>query len=229
MRLIDLVSRHPEFEWEWIYLSVNPNITIKDINEHPELPWVTNVDNQSKHDLVSCKEKLSIESIESIEAHPEKDWNWFDISSSMDIQVIESDLERSNPLPWDWTGISMNPTITIEFVKKYLDILLQNDESTMIMYFISSNYNITTDDIIANPDMQWDWCGVSGNPNVTVEFIDEHPEIQWDIDFLSMNPSITVDYIENHLDLIWSWDHISENKFQFAPFFTRNQYNYVLK
>ena len=34
-----LLERFPEKPWNWYGLSCNPNITLKDILNHPEKPW----------------------------------------------------------------------------------------------------------------------------------------------------------------------------------------------
>ena len=37
--LINLIKKYPDKEWNWYYISANPNITWKDIKENPSKPW----------------------------------------------------------------------------------------------------------------------------------------------------------------------------------------------
>ena len=35
---IEVVKRHPDWNWDWTYLPVNPNITLDIIKNYPEFP-----------------------------------------------------------------------------------------------------------------------------------------------------------------------------------------------
>jgi hypothetical protein len=39
MRFIDFILRHPDKNWHWGEISMNPNITMEDILSHPDEPW----------------------------------------------------------------------------------------------------------------------------------------------------------------------------------------------
>ena len=65
-----------------------------------------------------------------IKANPDKPWNWSGISSNPNItlDIIKANSDK----PWDWSGISYNPNITLDFIK-------------------------------ANPDKPWNWSEISQN------------------------------------------------------------------
>ena len=49
--------------------------------------------------------------------YSDKELNWFHFSIS-DLITME-DIDNNIDLPWDWGGISGNPNLTLEFIKKY--------------------------------------------------------------------------------------------------------------
>ena len=56
-------------DWNWEYISMNPNITMEFIEKYPEKPW--------DWDWISGNPNITMEIIEK---HPEKPWNWDCIS-----------------------------------------------------------------------------------------------------------------------------------------------------
>ena len=38
-QLEKLLAKYPDKPWNWIYVSHNPNLTIKSIQTHPNKPW----------------------------------------------------------------------------------------------------------------------------------------------------------------------------------------------
>ena len=54
-----------------------------------------------------------------IEKYPDKPWSWYYISKNPNITM---DIIENNPdKPWDWDGISQNPNITMEIIEKYIN------------------------------------------------------------------------------------------------------------
>ena len=64
-----ITSTHSEIDkpcgWNWGWLSRNPNITMKDVNAHPDKPW--DWDCLSKNPNITMKD---------VESHLDKPWNW---------------------------------------------------------------------------------------------------------------------------------------------------------
>jgi hypothetical protein len=52
--------------------------------------------------------------MEFVESHAERPWDWSKISSNSNITMdfVEAHPEK----PWDWSGISKNPNLTLEYV-----------------------------------------------------------------------------------------------------------------
>jgi len=59
--------------------------------------------------------------------------------------------------PWNWYGISYNPTITMDIIEKY-------PVKQWNWYWISSNPNLTMEFIEKYLDKEWDWSLISLNP-----------------------------------------------------------------
>ncbi len=67
------------------------------------------------------------------------------------------DLVCDNPdKPWDWDGISENPSITFDMVQN-------NPDKPWDWNYISRNPNTTPQIIKDNPDKLWDWRDLSWN------------------------------------------------------------------
>ena len=72
-------------------------------------------------------------------------------------------LKNISDKPWDWYGLSKNPTITMEFVEKYLD-------KPWNWYVLFENLNITLEFIENYLDKPCYWKELSKNPNITIEY-----------------------------------------------------------
>jgi len=101
------------------------------------------------------------------------------------LEVIET-----NPISlWTWYfGISRNPNLTIEFVKKHCD-------KDLNWYFVSQSKSIHPQDVEDNPSMLWDWDGLSYNPNITIDFVKRHLRRPWNWFMLSCHSNITLDMV----------------------------------
>ena len=78
---------------DWLEMSCNPNITVKMINENPNLSW-----NQYK-----IMENPNL-TIDVVKQYTHSEWRWTIISynPNITIYIILSNLH----LPWDWRAIS---------------------------------------------------------------------------------------------------------------------------
>ena len=110
--------------------------------------------------------------------------------------------------PWDWSGISCNPNITMGVIEKYPDKPWNWGD-------ISYNPNITMDIIEKYPNKPWSWNGISCNPNITMEFINKNLDKPWFWYWISCNPNISMEFIEKYPDKPWDWIGISLNLFNY--------------
>ena len=62
------------------------------------------------------KNELAQEFMDFVEAHPEKDWDWAQISRNQNLTMdfIEAHLDKN----WDWWEISKNP---LNYEQRYID------------------------------------------------------------------------------------------------------------
>jgi hypothetical protein len=68
-------------------------------------------------------------------------------------------------LPWNWSWMSKNENLTMEFIEKHPDKPWDWDD-------VSRNPNITLEDIEKHPNLIFGW--ICMNPNLTIEFIEKH-------------------------------------------------------
>ena len=128
---------------------------------------------------IELKKFISEKFLNFILSHPEKDWDWREISRNPSITLNEI---LSHPeLKWKWYCISTNPNITMEFI-------LSHPEKNWNWYRISSNSSITLNDILSHPEKEWNWNWISKNPNITLDDILSHPEKEWNWGCISTNP-----------------------------------------
>jgi hypothetical protein len=113
---------------------------------------------------------------------------------------------------WNFKKLSMNPNISLKFIKD-------------------------TSNGIGNPQFKWDYEYISKNPNLTEQFINENISNYWNLEiilenfnisvyyikkikmtnrilhgyYLSRNYTLTIDFVKNNLDVVWNWDQVLKN------------------
>ena len=161
---------------------------------------------------------------------------------------------EENPDFIDWRlndediNLSLNPNITLEFIKKYKNRKWWNKDDLI------KNPNIQVNDIIDNPDLPWGpkakwwnnpnvkpehlikynhieqfkWIIVSQCFHTSMEYIFSHLEYPWHWEAVSMNPNLTIEYIKNNKHINWSYCFISSNLMTYHPdVYRRNISNYI--
>jgi hypothetical protein len=106
--------------------------------------------------------------------------------------------------PWDWTELSINPSITLKDV-------LDHPDKPWCWPALSCNPSITLKDVLAHPDKPWNWYMLSRNPSIPLKDVLAHPDKPWDWGLLSFNPSITMKDVLDNPDKPWSWVALSRN------------------
>ena len=88
--------------------------------------------------------------MEFIEAHQDKPWNWGEISSNPNLTTVEF-VEAHPEMPWSWRGLSRHPNLTREFIAAH-------PEKPWDWLEISGNHNLITMEFVeAHPEMPWQW------------------------------------------------------------------------
>ena len=86
--------KYPNKQWNWDFISNNPNLTLEIIMKYPNKPW--------DWDTISQNSNITMEMIES---NPDKPWNWGCISfnPNLTMYMIETYPEK----PWNWKYIAL--------------------------------------------------------------------------------------------------------------------------
>ena len=103
----------------------------------------------------------------------EGNWNWHALSRV--IPLVE--VRKYPNLPWDKTGLSYNPTLTVDDIQS-----LQVKNGQWDWYEISMRIPLV--EVRKNPNLPWDKTGLSQNPTLTIDDI-QHLDIKngyWDWD-----------------------------------------------
>lgn len=203
------VKNHPDKEWSYLYLSNNPNITWKTIQENPDNPvfgWCCSYDKNRNY----CTDQESDYEWEPI---PE---NFGDELSEIDYIYLSSnpnitwEIIQNNPdKPWNYYHLSANPIITWEIVKN-------NPDKPWCYRYLSENPNVTWEMVEANPDKNWSYGELSLHPNITWEIIKANPDKPWNYYYMSQNPNISWEIVEANPNEDWNYYHLSGNKMTVA-------------
>lgn len=126
----------PNQNWNFKYLSMNPNISLRFIENNPQFKW--------NYYYISEHPKLTPAFITK---NKDKKWNSVQLASNKNLS-IEYILNKIEPKYWSKTKISSNLTLTIDILKKYLHIDWHWHNLTL-------NPGISIDDISNNTNLPW--------------------------------------------------------------------------
>ena len=170
-------NNYPYIKWYWGKngLSSNPSITPEFIIRHLDEEWCWNGGKES----LSANPAVTPDFLEfimfiSTQYSIEKPQNkHFEYYMNYYNKFAPSNSNLSIELTWGY-GVSLNPSITLEFIKTHLDQEWNWRE-------LSSNPCITPEIVERFIDGPWHWgqFGLSENPSITPKFIRRHPEKPW--------------------------------------------------
>jgi hypothetical protein len=161
------IVKYQDKNTKWEMISFNKNITMDDIDEHPEFPW-------SWGEYVCWNPNLTIDMAIK---HQEAMW-WGAVSAN---KAITMDIIEEYPnLLWDYECISFNENLTIDMIFKNLD-------KEWVWSRICANPAMTLDIIVAYNHLPWEWDNLSMNKNLTSDFVLNNLDKNWDIRLLSAN------------------------------------------
>lgn len=205
MSLDELLQRIDISRWEY-YISQRKDFTWQHIQKNNNIPWSVNTLSR-------------LAPLEYIENHPNKSWDYIEISKRTDltidfIKVFKDNLDwecisanvdfqdvLDNPeLPWQYQALSYNNKITSDYLIEHPDISWDYSN-------LSSNIDINF--VYANPDLPWDYEVLSDRINL--EFIRQNPDKSWNYDILSRNPNLTIDFILENRSKLWGWLSLYQN------------------
>lgn len=246
---LDYIINNPMMNWPFDYISERPDLTIPFMKhfsnkldwfrisaridfhlviENPDLPWCS--------EGLSLNEKITVDEI--IE-NPQIEWNFKLLSKHIDINFIYANTallwddktllkrvnlnfirEHFNPKWLDYSAISYNPNLTIEFILEY---------PSFYWYWESVYANLKLEDIIkhhlqlahfeAFQRVYPNYCVEHYQENilnwpilanrVSLDILEKYPNKPWTD--LSYNKNITMDFILEHPALPWDYKGLSGN------------------
>ena len=209
-----LIQQYPDFPWNKEFVSANPNITPDIVQAHPQFGW--NVYGLAKNpnftwdrfqELLgyapdtysfSANPNCSLALVEQyLPTAPLHRWDWLFLSS-LGVNSVEEIARRRYEFPWNWAGVSQNPTLSHDFVLRHLYEPWSWD-------IVSANQALEVDRMIEIQSqgmvMPWDWDRVCMNPTLRWDHFHKYPHLFTKKDgFLCGNSSL------------YSWNELEEAK-----------------
>lgn len=190
---IEFIRKH-NLDWNYIWMSENPNLTLNYVLERPNVTW-------------HYKDVGSNSNIRPVEFfdHPELPWLFSDLSGNPNL-TLEDLNHPEDRQRWDPRRLAENPAFTWE------DLLT-------IPHLIGDHY----DDYVNNPNFTLDELPLvqaktdniiflsSDHPCLTFDYVLEHPGLPWNWELLSSSLPLTVEDILSHPELPWKWRGLSTN------------------
>src|SRR5690606_13426821 len=96
------ILKHPYMPWQWAWVSMNPNITMKDVLATPDKGWDWRW--LSKNPRITMKDVLS---------HPDKNWNWWNLSVNTFRWKNKKEIIKNNKL----LSIFLNKNTISKYIK----------------------------------------------------------------------------------------------------------------
>lgn len=201
-------------------ISKHPNISIKDIENNPDLPWdpviVTICNPNATYEYYNNnKEKLSALKINHLDFIKEEhiiineniidnkkiDYNNLSSNSNISLKFVA---ERQNSLiyNWDWSQLSRILKFTEEEFYKYQHLNWRFSN-------LSINPNITMKIILNNLHQNINFMSLSYNLAITIKDIENYPNLPWNWNNISHNPNINMKFVLKNLDKEWNWNTLS--------------------
>jgi hypothetical protein len=175
---MEIILRFPDKGWKYDEISSHPNLTLDTVIQLKRKSWYWFA--ISKHEIVTLDVieqyansrivKLDWDGIalnpnltmEFIEKHNEIAWNWENISMNpnMKMETVEKYINK----PWNWHRyLCKNPNLTIDMIVKYRH-LFDTQQHSVYVHGITTNPNISFDDIANNPNLPWRLEYICRNP-----------------------------------------------------------------
>jgi hypothetical protein len=213
---IKYILAHPEIPWDYFYVSGNPNLTLSIILTYHEKPWYWS--------MISQNPNITLE---DILAHPELPWVWNCVSQNPNITL--QDILTYPKLPWNWFHLSQNNSIATKDILAHPELGWNVIPKETVLYReILSPWDDDDDDFYEykNPDINLNYIlnhpqllslqdgyMISRNPKITLEDILSHPELNWEWNGVSRNPNLKPKHVFNNSKKPWHWNNISVNQF----------------
>lgn len=176
------VHDHPEINWPYLYM-INRGVTLDFVDKC--CPGF--FDNHAITTYYANQVSMQF-----IDAHPNMDYDWYALSLKPNltydfvVKYILADkpwnyegltftcssfimdlIDRFPKIRWDWTYLSKEGPINIDFV-------VRHPKQRWVWKLLTKNPNITLNDILSTPHLPWHKPSIGGNKHLTYEYAVEH-------------------------------------------------------
>lgn len=208
------VLEHPEIPWNYSAMTENPNITWEIIRDNynirtplfgpgmVENPNITlDIIQQNPHiqwemSYINANPNITFDMLKSADLLK---YNTFSRNINITNDIVKNNKHKvGNWGNWNFEKLGRNPSITIDIIK--LD-LYQHQINNFIENY-SLNPNLTINDIINNPELNWHYSYIVENPAFTYDMLLELDSKLPDKQILKLpeilkNPNLTLDMFKS--------------------------------
>lgn len=206
MEFIELIKLNLSKPLDWKKISMNPNITIKNVIDNPNLPWNFECICRNPNITPQTVAKNPNLPWDYSELINNRNWNVFFIDNILDclyvnyIQIIDKSIKIIKIYDDEIKSIVESIVENILRTKQLLnwDTICKYSNLPWNWFNLSCNRFISWDIIKNNIDKPWIWERVSVNPNVTMEIIDQNMDLPWDWKMLPLTGNLTWKFVKSH-------------------------------
>lgn len=191
----------------WKLITVNAGISMKNIEDHLDLPWVWKKIVKNPNFNGEFLQKYIDLFYVMPEHHYDEDgpelkykyldiiWDWGYISKHRGITM---EFINNHPeYPWEWNNIWENPNLDIKFIVRHI-----KDKNNNSKFYKKP------------PLKRWHWNLISKHKNIKMADIEKYPNIPWVWNGgVSNNPNLTADFVIKRIKLAWNYVKMSSNTF----------------
>jgi hypothetical protein len=194
---LDIIENHIGLNWDWYELSRNMCITEEFLSKYINLKW--------DYSYILSRKEISWNFFEKYFDVLNRKYDDFMELISKHVNVTIDILDKYNNIMWDYTWVSLNPNINIEYI-------LNNLDKGWDWYFLTTHQNISFDDIKNNLDLPWNFDVLTSSIKVKINDIFSTINIiDWDLKMISYNPNIRECDVLKNMHFQWDWGLLSRN------------------
>lgn len=230
---LSVISKLKDKDWNWTVIPERINIDIpgNNIEDYLDLPWdweymhkvksdVINLDFVLKHidqkwswgGLLLHRNKIITYDFVLRTLNELSDYvkwnNWHALSEFVNFEsIVETPSEFRRYLQWDWARMSLNTTITFDFVFYFID-------KPWSFSLLSKHPKLNIDVILKRPQLPWRWKQLSVHKNIKFEDMINNRHLPWDWSIVPYNPNVTYNDIKSNPDINWNWGAVTNGLYK---------------
>jgi hypothetical protein len=194
---LDIIENNITLNWDWYELSRSNYITEEFLSKYINLKW--------DYSCILSRKDISWNFFEKYFDVLNRKYDDFMELISKHVNVTIDILEKYDNIVWDYTWVSLNPNINIEYV-------LNNLDKAWDWYFLTIHPNISFNDIKNNLDLSWNFNVLTSSIKVKIyDIFSTMDIIDWDLKMISYNPNIRESDVFKNIHFQWDWGLLSRN------------------